>query len=205
MGTAVAVVATTTDPSRAFSDAHPRYSAGVRVAFRTLTPLPALVMAAVLLAGCGGTARDVGAAPAEPSIQPSDPFTEVERVTLEGPGGRTAQLWVWVADTPDKRARGLMHRTDLPDDAGMLFVFEEDHTGGFWMKYTRIPLSIAYISADGEILRIMDMEPCKADPCRIYDPGVPYRYALEANQGWFADAGISPDWSVGARKLHDFR
>lgn len=199
MGAVVAAVAvaTTTDISRAFSGAHPRYSAGVRVAFRILN----LVLAAVLLVGCGGSARDVGAAPAEPSIAPSEPFTEVERITLEGPDGRTAQLWAWIADTQDKRARGLMHRTELPADAGMLFVFEEDHTGGFWMKNTRIPLSIAYIGADGEILRIMDMRPCTADPCRIYDPEVAYRSALEVNQGRFREAGIAVGWRVRVEKV----
>jgi uncharacterized membrane protein (UPF0127 family) len=196
-GVAGAIAATRTEFSRRSTDAHPRYSAGVRVAFRTLN----LVMAAVLLAGCGGPARDVGAESAQPSIEPSEPFTEVERITLRGPDGGTVRLWAWVADTQEKRARGLMHRTELPADAGMLFVFASDHTGGFWMKNTRIPLSIAYIGADGKILRIMDMAPCKADPCKVYDPGVAYRYALEANQGWFEDAGVTADWSLRTEKV----
>lgn len=153
-------------------------------------------MAAVLLAGCGGPERVSDAAPERPSIEPSEPFTKVERITLEGPDGQTARLWAWVADTPDKRARGLMHRTDLPADAGVLFVFEDDHTGGFWMKNTRIPLSIAYIGADGDVLRIMDMQPCRRDPCPVYDPGVPYRYALETNRGWLDDAQVSPGWAL---------
>lgn len=156
-----------------------------------------MVLAAVVLAGCGGS----DAAPSEPSIAPSEPFSEVERITLEGPGGRTAQLWAWIADTQDQRARGLMYRTELPADAGMLFVFESDHSGGFWMKNTRIPLSIAYIGADGRILRIMDMRPCVADPCRIYDPGVAYRSALEVGQGWFRETGITNGWRVRSEKV----
>ena len=83
-----------------------------------------------------------------------------------------------------------MHRESLPEDAGMIFLFEEEITGGFWMKNTLIPLSIAFVGADGEILRILDMEPCAADPCEIYDPGVAYASALEVNQGAFASWGV---------------
>ena len=80
---------------------------------------------------------------------------------------------VEVADTQEEREVGLMNRESLPADAGMIFVFEED-TGGFWMKDTLIPLSIAFAAADGTIVSILDMDPCEADPCEIYDPGVPY-------------------------------
>ena len=76
-----------------------------------------------------------------------------------------------------------MHREFLPDDAGMIFLFEEEIAGGFWMKNTLIPLSIAFVAGNGEIVRILDMEPCEADPCEIYDPGVTYSSALEVNQG----------------------
>jgi hypothetical protein len=74
----------------------------------------------------------------------------------------------------------------------MLFLFPEDHRGGFWMKNTLIPLSIAFLDADGQVLAVLDMEPCRADPCPIYDPGVSYRSALEVNQGALAR------WGVGA-------
>jgi uncharacterized membrane protein (UPF0127 family) len=73
----------------------------------------------------------------------------------------------------------------------MLFEFDGDSTGGFWMKDTLIPLSIAFADADGTILRILDMEPCTAEPCRIYDPGVAYRRALEVNQGAFERWGVA--------------
>lgn len=119
-------------------------------------------------------------------------------VTLDwsGPGGERQALSAWVADTPEKRALGLMHRTELPDDAGMIFVFAQDHSGGFWMKNTRIPLAIAYLSAEAEVLAILEMEPCEADPCPVYDPGTPYRYAVEANAGWFSEHGVGPGWRL---------
>ena len=90
-----------------------------------------------------------------------------------------------VAQTPDEREQGLMGRRSLPADQGMVFIFFERTRSGFWMKNTLIPLSIAFFNKDGEILRILDMEPCHKDPCKIYDPGVGYWGALEVNEGAF--------------------
>jgi uncharacterized protein len=67
----------------------------------------------------------------------------------------------------------------------MLFVFSEKTYGGFWMKNTLIPLSIAFLDSDGKILKILDMEPCNVDICPNYDPGIYYHYAIEVNLGWF--------------------
>jgi uncharacterized membrane protein (UPF0127 family) len=95
-----------------------------------------------------------------------------------------------VADTPEQQALGLMHRESLAADAGMVFLFFDDRSGGFWMKNTLIPLSIAYFDRTGKILEILDMEPCEADPCESYTPGVSYRGALEVNQGAFEEWGV---------------
>ena len=53
------------------------------------------------------------------------------------------------------------------------------------MKNTLIPLSIAFYDRRGRIVRILDMTPCRADPCPVYDPRATYRYALEVNRGAF--------------------
>ena len=111
------------------------------------------------------------------------------RVVVETDSGEVV-FEVEVADSPDEREVGLMNRESLPRDAGMIFLFEADSSGGFWMKNTLIPLSIAFADANGTILRILDMEPCEADPCEIYDPGVFYRSALEVNQGAFDRLGV---------------
>ncbi|AEB11503.1 DUF192 domain-containing protein [Marinithermus hydrothermalis] len=103
---------------------------------------------------------------------------------------RTLELVVEIADTPERWARGLMFRDSLPEDRGMVFLFPRTTDTGFWMKNTRIPLSIAFFDGEGVILRIMDMEPCLADPCPVYTPGVAYRGALEVNQGWFERHGV---------------
>jgi uncharacterized protein len=100
-------------------------------------------------------------------------------------GNRVTRLTVHVADTPKKRNMGLMFVEKLPENEGMLFVFSEKTYGGFWMKNTFIPLSIAFIDSDGKILKILDMEPCKGDICLTYDPGIYYHYAIEVNRGWF--------------------
>lgn len=97
---------------------------------------------------------------------------------------------VEIVDTPETRQRGLMGRTSLQDEAGMLFVWPEDATSAFHMKDTLIPLSVAFIGADGTVLRILDMEPCPADPCPIYDPRTSYRMALEVNWGAFIRWGV---------------
>jgi uncharacterized membrane protein (UPF0127 family) len=108
---------------------------------------------------------------------------------IETPDAAT-RFEVEVADSGGERARGLMNRSSLPENAGMLFVYDEPTTGGYWMKDTLIPLSIAFMDGNGRILRILDMEPCRADPCAVYDPGVTYASALEVNRGALGRAGV---------------
>lgn len=83
-----------------------------------------------------------------------------------------------LALTPDERSTGLMNRRRAPKD-GMLFVFPQDTTGGFWMKNTLVPLRILFFDARGKRVRAFRMTPCRDEPCRIYDPGRTYRFALE--------------------------
>jgi uncharacterized protein len=101
-----------------------------------------------------------------------------------------AILHVEVASTPDARARGLMGRTELPSDLGMAFVFEGPTTGRFWMKDTLIPLSIAFWGARNRVVAILNMPPCRADPCPTYGPQRPYVGAVEADLGYFEDHGV---------------
>ncbi|MFP5115252.1 DUF192 domain-containing protein [Bacillaceae bacterium C204] len=100
-------------------------------------------------------------------------------------GKRTTKLIVQVADTQKKREKGLMFVGKLPENEGMLFVFSGKIYGGFWMKNTLIPLSIAFLDSDGKILKILDMLPCKEEECPSYEPGLSYHYAIEVNLGWF--------------------
>jgi uncharacterized membrane protein (UPF0127 family) len=95
------------------------------------------------------------------------------------------QVRVEIADNDARRERGLMFRTRLAANAGMAFVWPTNVASAFWMKDTRIPLSVAFFDAKGRIVRVLDMAPCRADPCPIYDPRATYRGALEVNKGAF--------------------
>jgi uncharacterized membrane protein (UPF0127 family) len=94
-----------------------------------------------------------------------------------------------VVVTPEQRAVGLMNRFSLKPDHGMLFVFERAEPLAFWMKNTFIPLSIAFIGADGRIVNIEDMRP--QTEATHWSKG-PALYALEMRKGWFAEKGIGP-------------
>lgn len=99
---------------------------------------------------------------------------------------------VEIAETEAQRQKGLMNRDSLPGDAGMIFLFFEPTTGGFWMKDTEIPLSIAFIDDDYRIRQIIDMEPCPKEPCEIYQPSDAFSAALEVNQGAFEEWSVQP-------------
>jgi uncharacterized membrane protein (UPF0127 family) len=134
--------------------------------------------------------------PAAPAT-PVTPAVKYDQGTLNIYQGarRLATLRVEIARTYEARMQGLMHRTTMPEDAGMLFIFEEDTTGGFWMKNTLIPLSIGFISREWRLLEILDMKVApdpEKGPFDIYAPSRPYRYALEVNQGYFKRRGIEP-------------
>jgi uncharacterized membrane protein (UPF0127 family) len=145
----------------------------------------AVLLLTLILAACGG--GDDGRE-ADVTTGPGDNGGSEAVITTAQ--GDDVTIQVEVADEEDERARGLMNRESLDEDAGMLFLFPAQSRGGFWMKDTLIPLSIAFVDGDGRILRILDMEPCRADPCTVYDPGVAYRSALEVNQGAFAEWGV---------------
>lgn len=133
-----------------------------------------LVLFAVLLVGpsCSGT---------------SDAGLPVITIDVDGHRVRAE-----VARSPDEQSRGLMYRRNLGNNDGMLFVYAEKRRLSFWMKNTFIPLSIAFIDDDLQIVHIEDMSPQTETSHRC---PVPVRYALEMNRGWFDDKGVA----VGAK------
>jgi hypothetical protein len=92
------------------------------------------------------------------------------------------------------RSQGLMHRKSLAPNAGMLFVFDEAAPHCMWMKNTYIPLSVAFIDAQGVIINIADMTPHSEQSHCAARPAV---YALEMTQGWFAQRGIKAGAKLG--------
>lgn len=103
-------------------------------------------------------------------------------LTIEG-----KTIKVEVARTEKEQERGLMFRERMGKDEGMLFVYEREEMLSFWMKNTRLPLSIAFIDKGGRIVDIQDMEPFSLE---THTSAYPARYALEMNRGWFAREGI---------------
>jgi uncharacterized membrane protein (UPF0127 family) len=130
----------------------------------------AAVATAVVLAGCGGDAAK-------------------RTLVIETDEGEV-EVAVEVADNLWERARGLMGREELDEDAGMVFLVDEPTSTPFWMKDTLIPLSVAFWDRERRIFRIRHMEPCRAEPCPYYWPGGPWIGALEVNRGFFEEHGV---------------
>lgn len=98
-----------------------------------------------------------------------------------------------VAANDPHRQTGLMNRKSMPAQRGMLFVFPQERPHCMWMRNTLIPLSVAFIDADGYIINIENMKPQTEDN---HCAKVPARYALEMNEGWFAQRGIKPGFQL---------
>lgn len=103
---------------------------------------------------------------------------------------------VQVALTSDQRTTGLMHRREMPQNEGMLFVFEHPTIQCFWMKNTLIPLTAAFLEDDGTIVNLEDMRPQTTE---THCSKRPVRYVLEMNQGWFGKRGIKPGARIAGR------
>ncbi len=112
---------------------------------------------------------------------------------LFGAGSVSAARCALLAATAEQQSRGLMGRTDLAGYDGMLFVFDRDTQGEFYMKDTLIPLSIAFFDADGDFISATDMSPCGDEsPCPTYPADAAYRYALEVPEGNLPSLSIGP-------------
>ncbi len=135
-----------------------------------------VVVAALCASSCASRAPDRGAA-AGP------------RVVVETRAGARHVVQVELARTPAERSRGLMERTQLGADAGMLFLFDETSAHAFWMKNTLIPLDLIFIGEDGRVVGVVaraipgDLSPRSA--------GGASRYVLEVNGGWTEAHGVA--------------
>ena len=136
-------------------------------------------------------------APSEPQ-EPQD-FDNLQKVRMTI---RNQAFELWVADEPAETTRGLMFVTreelaPLPDgtERGMLFIFQSESHLSFWMKDTIIPLDIAYINSDGEVVSIHTMAPLDVRPGQ-YPSGSPAKYAIEVNANVFVDLGLKPGDNV---------
>jgi uncharacterized membrane protein (UPF0127 family) len=100
-------------------------------------------------------------------------------------------FFVEVASTAGEREHGLMSRTQLDVDKGMLFVFEKEEVYPFWMKNTLIPLDMLWIDSNYRVVYIeRNALPCASDPCPVFNPGKKAKYVLEINGGLSDKIGI---------------
>ncbi|MDF3819297.1 DUF192 domain-containing protein [Leptospira sp. 96542] len=118
-----------------------------------------------------------------------NPYTNTPEIIFGSVGERS--LKIEIANTPSTRQVGLMHRTKLGADEGMLFVFPTTEYLNFWMKNTNIPLTIGYFSEDMLLKETYDMKPNQTE--EVYPSKFPAKYALEVNRGWFAKHKIGKD------------
>lgn len=145
------------------------------------------------------------AAQVRPSGRPGipGPFGEAVMV-VTAPDGSTLEWCLLLARTEAAREQGLMYTTDetLGGYEGMVFRFDREQNGGFWMRNTRLPLSIAFVGSEGEVAKILDMAPCpdSAATCPTYAPGAPYRDAVEVPEGGFTRLGVTTDATVTFRE-----
>ena len=124
------------------------------------------------------------AALSPPAFAQEGPQLHLRRVELTAGMHR---IDAQVAQSPQERQTGLMHRKEMPVHEGMLFIFEQPATQCFWMKNTLLPLTAAFVADDGTIVNLADMKPQALDShCSTQ----PVRYVLEMNQGWFAKRSI---------------
>ena len=161
----------------------------MRVRSRAVVQSPVLLLAG-LVVGCGAADGADGDAEAGMSAQDrvaaggQDYELEGDKVPIKVAG---IEIMVEIADDEAERSRGLMFRESLPENDGMLFVYESERSIGFWMRNTLIPLDIAYIDSQGRIVDIHTMQPRDENTTWSKSDAM---YALEMNEGWFEANGV---------------
>lgn len=105
-------------------------------------------------------------------------------------GRKIIKVNVEIADDYDERMRGLMYRTKLDENSGMLFVFDEEDYQTFWMKNTLIPLDMVFIGENFNVVDIRHAIPCKQDPCALYRSSKPAKYVLEVNGDFTTNSNV---------------
>ncbi len=156
------------------------------------------ISAYLLLAACTGISHPpLPSANPPPALQSTEGSFKKSTVTLMAPNYMMRlSITAEIADYPFQHSYGLMFRTHLDPDAGMLFIFETPQILNFWMKNTLIPLDILYFSPSGALVSTATMTPCTVDPCTLYPSAGPAQYALEVPAGYISEHGIGKGWRL---------
>lgn len=164
-----------------------------------------ILLSLFLLAGCGGNSNQNSGNPnnSQPSSSTATANTSgggstasasttsassgLSTLTILASNGKKVGVNVEIATTTAELEKGLMNRTAMGEDHGMLFVFPVEQQLSFWMKDTLIPLSVAFMDSNGRIVDIQDMQP---QDLTNHNSAKPAQYALEVNQGFFRKRGV---------------
>ncbi len=144
----------------------------------------------VLLSGCTS-----GLALRGDCRSSTDAWEEMQTKSVRLVNDERRSVWITtkVADDAVERAGGFQHLCPEHIEAGyILFVFERGQSAAFHVWNVHAPLDIAFISADGRFLDVVQMQEHSDTARRVYGVDAPYRYALEARRGFFADHALSP-------------
>ena len=137
--------------------------------------------------------------PAAQAQSQGEPQLDLRRVHI---GAGMYQIDAQVASSPVERQIGLMYRKEMPQQEGMIFVFEQAAPQCFWMKNTLLPLTAAFVADDGRIVNLEDMKPQTTDNHCSEEP---VRYVLEMNQGWFAKKNIKKGFKLSGTLFQSTR
>lgn len=140
-----------------------------------------------------GTPTQVAASPVQGQ---SLPITATAKMA-----GQVIQLEV--ARTPEQQATGLMYRSSLADDRGMLFPFSPPRLVGFWMKNVSISLDMIFLRNNVVQYIAANVPPCQTDPCPVYGPESPVDQVIELRGGRAAQLGLKPGDRVSIQFLPD--
>jgi uncharacterized protein len=157
-----------------------------------------MLMLSVVLMSCSSAPSRVASEALEPSAPTSSPLAQTQQVANQGqqlPISAQATIaqkviQLEVAVTPRQQAMGLMYRSTLPDDRGMLFPFDSPRPVSFWMKNVLIPLDMVFMR-DGVVQAIAaKVPPCADEPCATYGPNVLIDQVIELRGGRAAELGL---------------
>ncbi len=167
-------------------------------AMKSFGNLLVLLVAGVLLVGCGKPATPVLAGMPRSEIDPVHGHLLHAQSKLP-----TVKVWLGreemnaeIAITPVQIATGMMYRTNMPENEAMLFVFSDTNVGpkNFYMRNCVVPLSAAYLTPDGTIAEIIDLQP--GDERGVQSQSSNLQFVLEVPQGWFARHNVRPGMAV---------
>ena len=149
-----------------------------------------VLLAITLCGGCAGGCKKAAAPPPGPGAGPRLP-------TAAQPKLQTMKLWLGAEElvaelalTGEQMQTGMMFRTNLAENAGMLFVSNTPYRASFLMKNCPLPLSAAYIDPEGVILEIHDLQPHNTNSVEAASDHV--QFVLETSQGWFRRHNVTP-------------